>query len=93
VKRCLHAPVALLGRRRSTSCRSNQGGTALLYAAGAGSVDVVRLLLARNGVEVNQTNANGCTALFLAAHFGHAEVVRLLLARPGVEVTITRGKA
>jgi hypothetical protein len=45
---------------------------ALLY------VDVVRLLLARKGVEVNKSLADGAMALFIASNSGHVEVVRLL---------------
>jgi hypothetical protein len=53
----------------------------------------VRLLLARQDVEVNKTNNDGATALIMASQQGHFEVVRLLLARKGVEVnkTIARG--
>jgi ankyrin repeat protein len=47
---------------------------------------VVRLLLARKGVEVNKSAADGDTALILASQNGHVEVVRLLLARKGVEI-------
>ncbi len=50
---------------------------------------VVRLLLARQGVELNQAIANGATALIIASQEGHVEVVRLLLARQGVEVNTT----
>jgi ankyrin repeat protein len=47
---------------------------------------VVRLLLARQGVEVNQSKADGATALIIASQKGHVEVVRVLLARQCVEV-------
>jgi ankyrin repeat protein len=48
---------------------------------GCGLVDVVQLLLARQGVEVNEAAADGATALHAASQKGHVEVVRLLLAR------------
>jgi hypothetical protein len=35
---------------------------------------VVRLLLARQGVDVNKTNQNGATALYVASQNGHVEV-------------------
>jgi ankyrin repeat protein len=41
---------------------------------------VVKLLLARQGVEVNKALQKGGTALYLASYYGHVEVVRLLLA-------------
>ncbi len=60
--------------------------TALLWAAVLGRADVVRLLLARKGVQVNKGAAEGGTALIVASENGHVEVVRLLLARQDVEV-------
>ncbi len=50
---------------------------------------MVRLLLARKGVEVNKSAADGYTALYVASQEGQVEVVRLLLARQGVEVNKT----
>ncbi len=47
---------------------------------------MVRLLLARQDVEVNKSAADGATALMLASYKGHVEVVRLLLAHPDVDV-------
>jgi ankyrin repeat protein len=51
-----------------------------------GHVDVVRLLLGAEGVEVNQANNNGYTALIMASNEGHVDVIRLLLGAEGVEV-------
>ncbi len=62
------------------------GFTALMAASHNGHVEVVRLLLARQGVEVNKTTQNGATALYIASQCGRDEVVQLLLARQGVEV-------
>jgi ankyrin repeat protein len=56
-----------------------------MVASQSGHVDVVRLLLAREGVEVNKTAQNGPTALLIASQQGHVEVVRLLLARRDLE--------
>ncbi len=66
--------------------------TALLWAAILGRAEVVRLLFARKGVEVNKSGPDGFTALFIASHHGHVEVVRLLLARQGVEDNKTTEK-
>jgi len=55
------------------------GNTALMSAAGGGTVEVVRLLLER-GANVDQQNENGWTALMSAAFRGYADVISLLLA-------------
>ena len=65
------------------------GYTALILASEDGHVKVVRLLLARQGVEVNMSRVDGASALFMASQQGRVEVVRLLLARQGVEVNKT----
>ena len=64
-------------------------GTAIIVASQKGHVEVVRLLLARKGVEVNKSAQDGTTALISASLHGHVEVVQLLLAREGVEVNKT----
>ena len=59
--------------------------SALMYAAGNGHVEAVRILLAR-GANVDHRDHNGDRALLWAAQHGHADVVRLLLAgRAAVE--------
>ena len=75
----------LLGEGRDVTEADESGWTALLCSAWNGHVEVVRLLLARQGVEVNKSAADGNTALIVASLKGHAEVVRLLLAHPDVE--------
>ena len=52
--------------------------TPLIYAAGYGHVEVVRVLL-EGGENVERANANKRTALHAAAWKGHLEVCRLLL--------------
>ena len=70
----------LLEHHSSSSSKSDEyGHTALHFAAHAGHVDVVRLLLER-GADVN-ASACGCTALHRSAYAGHIAVVRLLLYR------------
>ncbi|MBR2145314.1 MAG: ankyrin repeat domain-containing protein, partial [Akkermansia sp.] len=62
------------------------GGTPLYQAAWDGHAEVVKLLLAAPGIDVNKANKYGSTPLYWAARFGHAEVVKLLLAVPGIDV-------
>ncbi len=52
----------------------------------------MRLLLARQGVEVNKTARNGAASLIFTSQSGHVEVVQLLLARQGVEVSQSDSK-
>ena len=63
--------------------------TALMIASQEGHVEVVRLLLACQAVDVNKADSNGFTALCIASYTGHVEVVRLLLAHPGVKTRQT----
>ena len=44
------------------------------------------MLLAKQGVNVNQAADDGCTPLFIASQEGHSEVVSMLLAKQGVDV-------
>jgi ankyrin repeat protein len=78
----------LLGEGRDVNEADETGCTTLMIVSENGHVEVVRLLLARNGVEVNKTAQDG-TALYMASQNDHVEVVRLLLARKGVEVNKT----
>jgi len=52
-----------------------------VLAAKDGHVEVVRALLALDGVAANQAVDDGVTALFVAAQRGHVEVERLLQER------------
>jgi ankyrin repeat protein len=78
----------LLGEGRDVS-EADESGTALHWALQNGHVEVVRLLLVRQDVELNQAFARGATALYIASQKGHVDVVRLLLSREGVEVNKT----
>ena len=68
------------------------GGTALIYAAQQGHIDIVKLLL-DNHADINAMSKLGQTALAQAAFHKHLDVVKLLLEhgaklderlRPGV---------
>ena len=68
-----------------------KGGFPLIAAAQEGQVDVVRLLLAADGVLLNQACIdNGNFPLYMACQQSHIEVVRLLLAVEGVSVNQAR---
>src|SRR5205814_3269369 len=56
------------------------GSTPLLFGAGSGDAESVRLLLAA-GADVDDTLPNGTSALVLAAQSGHATAAKLLLDR------------
>ena len=80
---CGHAATAaeLLRVGADVNAVCNDGWSALMEAAIDGYVDVVRVLLAVPGVDVNLTNARGDTALSMARRTGcHAAVVALLEA-------------
>ncbi|EGO22099.1 hypothetical protein SERLADRAFT_440124 [Serpula lacrymans var. lacrymans S7.9] len=63
------------------------GGSALhLCAYFVLIIDTVKLLLERDGVDVNPKDNNGRTPFWQAARKGRVEVVRLLLATDGVDV-------
>ena len=58
----------------------HDGYTALVWASLNGSVDIVNVLLARPGIEVDKVNEGGVTALMKASLRGRAAVVKQLLA-------------
>lgn len=62
--------------------------TPLLQAARQGYQDVVKLLLAKNGVNINATDNHGRTALSWAAEYRHLEVVKVLLENLDVELNL-----
>ena len=65
------------------------GATALWEAAYGGDVECLRLLLAIDGINVNQAKSmlqsTGTTPLFVACQQGHETCVRLLLAAAGTD--------
>ncbi|KAG4427282.1 hypothetical protein IFR05_017235 [Cadophora sp. M221] len=61
------------------------GRTPLSHAAEEGRVEVVKLLLATDGVNPTSEDHCGQTPLSHAAEKGHEEVVKLLLDIPGVD--------
>jgi hypothetical protein len=53
-------------------------------------VDVVKLLLARGGIQINQARTDGSNPLYIACHMGRVDVVRLLLARKEIQINQVR---
>ncbi|PQE15320.1 ankyrin repeat-containing protein [Rutstroemia sp. NJR-2017a BVV2] len=62
------------------------GNTPLLLAAIRGHKDIVQLLLATDGVDLNCKSKDGQTPLSCAAQYGHKDIVQLLLATDGIDL-------
>ena len=62
--------------------------TALIRASYKGYKDVVKLLLAQPGIQLDAINIDGDTALMVAAEKGHLEIAEMLL-KAGAQVSIT----
>ena len=56
-----------------------------MCASFKGHAGAVELLLAHEGIDVNQTNTSGKTALMWASIEGHADAVERLLAHEGLD--------
>ena len=78
--------------KADVNARTEDGSTSLMYAAGSGTAESVKVLLDA-GADVNARYENGWTSLMLAARFGAAESVKLLLDA-GVDASVkdTLGK-
>ena len=68
--------------------QSKSGYSALMVAAAAANVEIVRILLER-GCDPNLKNIYGFTALIIAAEKGHTNVVEALLSNKNVLVDAT----
>ena len=62
--------------------------TALFRASFKGNKDLVKLLLAQPGIQLDAINIDGDTALMAAAEKGHLEIAEMLL-KAGAKVNIT----
>ena len=68
---------ALAGRGADVNATSNNGETAIMYAANQGHTAVVEALAGR-GADVNAADNNGETAMMFAADQGHTDTVKAL---------------
>jgi len=65
--------------------KPGSGSTALYQACDHGHLDVVRVLLAADGIQANQAKNDGTTPLYIACSKGHLDVVRELLGADGIQ--------
>ena len=69
--------LVLLEAGFDPSIRSSRGENALMFAARAGNIDIVKLLIG-HGVDPSVSDAQGCTVAHYAFDSGHVEVVHAL---------------
>ena len=70
----------------SSITSSSTGATALSIASSQGYAEIVILLLAKEGIDVNISMSDGQSALFLAAYGGHEIIISLLLAESSLTI-------
>lgn len=63
---------------------SNRGMSLLHLACQQGHLDFVRILLAKEGININQASSSGVTPLYMACYNGHLDIVQELLAREDI---------
>jgi hypothetical protein len=63
-----------------------RGITSLHIASWSGNVAVLKILLGRQGININATNEQGWTPLHFAARFGHIAVIEHLAYLPGINL-------
>ncbi len=68
--------------------QDSDGNTALILASGRGYIEIVKLLLEHETINVNEKNNNGYAALIYASRNGNIEIVRLLLDIENINVNL-----
>tara|TARA_Y100000588_G_scaffold394677_1_gene516513 strand:- start:74 stop:1573 length:1500 start_codon:yes stop_codon:yes gene_type:complete len=80
-------PYLLFKKRLNPNTLSSiDGYNALHHAVYNQHVNIVRLLLNTNMIDVNKLTNNSCSALYLASYRGNVEIVKLLLDMPGINI-------
>jgi len=78
---------ALLEAGADVNLADRDGYNALITASENGHIEIVKLLLLQNGINVNmKIPAKGQNSMFRAISNRHVEIVRALLAHPGIDV-------
>ena len=62
------------------------GWTPLIFAAGAGNSDCVKMLIDKFGASLNDVDPLGFTCLHQAARYGRMEMVKLLTSYPQCDI-------
>jgi ankyrin repeat protein len=75
---CLATMIEFLGDQEPPDEVDTEGRTALMWAAGVGSVEFITMLASKN-FDVHAVDSTGATALHTAAYAGHDEAVQTLL--------------
>ena len=68
----------LIESKEDVNVKDEDGWSALMNGAFDGHLDVVKLLLGAEGINVNQAKNDGKTALSIAKQEGYTEIVQLL---------------
>jgi ankyrin repeat protein len=71
---------ALLEHGANVNVRANDGGTALMLAAAAGEIEIVRALLSKGADASGRFTETGKTALMLAREKDYTDIAQLLQA-------------
>lgn len=71
----------MLGQQADVNTKGLDQWTALHLAAKSGHVEILKELLAQEGIEIEACSSMKRTPVHVAAEFDHAEVVKLLLAQ------------
>ena len=87
VKRILTEQKPNINKKTEDNADSPDG-TPLIYAAGFGHTDIVKLLLEQPNININIVDHYGISALTAAAMHGHVDIMTILLQRP--EIIINR---
>jgi hypothetical protein len=68
--------------------KASQGSSMLVLASELGRLDVVKVLLKWNDININHQNELRNTALILASELGHFDIVKILLGCNGMNVNL-----